>query len=57
MICKYNIARDGNVIKPFHATGLCLHLLKTSGNQRFSGGIERDQSHEMGHSVDKKAFV
>ena len=38
-------------INPFHGTGLLLHPLKTSKNQRFSvfsGGIERDQWHKMG---------
>ena len=34
----------------FHASGLFLYSLKTSENQKFSdvsGGIERDQWHEM----------
>ena len=31
----------------FHATGLFLYPVKTE-NQRFLGGIERDQWHEMG---------
>ena len=36
------------VINPFHATGIFLYPLKTSGNQRFSGVMKRDQWHEMG---------
>ena len=44
-------------INPFHGTGLLLHPLKTSKNQRFSvfsGGIERDQWHKMGRDVKHK---
>ena len=36
-----------NSLYPFHATGLLLYLLKTRANV-FSGGIERNQWHEMG---------
>ena len=33
---------------PFDATDLFRYLLKTSGFLMFSGGIERDQWHELG---------
>ena len=36
------------VINSFHATGLFLYPLKTSGFLMISGGIERDQWHETG---------
>ena len=38
-------------LNPFHATDLFRYPLKTSENKgflMFSGGIERDQWHEMG---------
>ena len=40
-----------NIINQFHAIGLFLYPLKTSGNPgilMFAGGIERDQRHKMG---------
>ena len=39
------------VIKPFHVTGFFLYPLKRSENLWFSGGIERNQCHEMGWAV------
>ena len=30
-------------LNPFHVTSLFLYLLKTSENQRFTWGIERDK--------------
>ena len=39
-------------MNPYHVIGLFLYPLKTSKNQKLSdvlGGIERDQSHEMGY--------
>ena len=45
--------RSKNVrIKPFHTTGLFLYAWehqKIKGFLMFSGGIERDQRHEMGN--------
>ena len=35
------------VVNLFHVTGLFQNPLKTPKNQRFSGGIERDQWQEM----------
>ena len=32
---------------PFHVNGFLLYPLKISGNHRFSGGIEKNQLHEM----------
>ena len=49
--------------KPFYATVLFLHPLKTSENQMFSGDKERDKWHEMGylnksvHHKDLKTLV
>ena len=45
------IKEDADHFNPFHATGLFRYSLKTSENLWFfifSGGIERDQWHEMG---------
>ena len=39
--------RIGDYVNPIHATGLFLYLLKTFGFL-FSGGIKRDQWHEIG---------
>ena len=38
---------EETAFNPFRVTGLFLNPLKTSENQRFSGGIERDQWYEM----------
>ena len=42
---------EAGMFNPFHATDLFRYPLETSENQNFlmfSGGIERDQWHEMG---------
>ena len=36
-----------SIINSFRATSLFLYALKTLENQKFSGGIERDQWHDM----------
>ena len=36
-----------NFINLFHFIGFFLYLLKSTGFLMFSGGIERDQCHEM----------
>ena len=52
----WNINR---LFNPFHATGLFLYPLKTSGNQKFSsflmssGGTERDQCYKMDEGLLK----
>ena len=40
-------------LHPLHAAGLIIRPLKTE-DQKFSGGIKRDQRHEMSyvHSLD-----
>ena len=45
---------------PFHATNLFRYPLKTLENKgflMFSGGIERDQWHEMGESLSHVMMV
>ena len=44
---KYGVFNNIRLYQ-FHATGLFLHLLKTSQNLEFSGGLEKDQWHKMG---------
>ena len=41
-------------LNPFHASGLFLYPLKTRGFLMFSGGIERDQWHEMCYGLGLK---
>ena len=48
---KGNVVVQNFKVNPFNATGLFQYPLKTSqtrGFLMFSGGIERDQWHEMG---------
>ena len=48
---SYILSQDLN---PFHASGLFLYPLKTRGFLMFSGGIERDQWHEMCYGLGLK---
>ena len=45
-----------NVFSPFHATGFFLYPLKISKNLWLSGGIKRDQWHEMSSWVNHSLF-
>ena len=48
---------NGNIdLNPFHATGLFLYPLKISENLWLSGGIKRDQWHEMSSWVNHSLF-
>ena len=42
--------------KPMHASTHFLYPLKMSEKPMFSGGIERNQYHKMGQSLNKNVF-